>query len=139
MEQKSLKSKPASLELVRYEFENFRRTRKNRREPIPEQLWGAAVALTKQHSINHISKALRLNYTDLKKHIQPQNSTKQLKNKKLNDQPTFIELNGSDAFTPSECIVEMEDSKGAKMRMCFRGKTDFDLLELGKTFWNRKV
>ncbi len=134
MEQKNLKNKQSSLELVRYEFESWRRTRKNRREQIPEQLWGAAVALTKQYPINRVSKALRLNYTDLKNHIQPQNPITQVENKA----PTFVELGGSDIFIPSECIVEMEDSSGAKMRMCFRGKTDFDLLELGKTFWNQK-
>jgi hypothetical protein len=134
MEQKNLKNKQSSLELVRYEFESWRRIRKSRREPIPEQLWGAAVALTKQYPINRVSKALRLNYTELKNHSQPQNSIQQVENKTS----TFVELDGSDVLTPSECIVEMEDSAGAKMRLCFRGKTDFDLLELGKTFWNHK-
>jgi hypothetical protein len=28
----------------------------------------------------------------------------------------------------------MEDAKGSKMRMCFKGKTDFDLLGLAKAF-----
>jgi hypothetical protein len=37
----------------------------------------------------------------------------------------------------SECIVEMEDGRGGKMRMRFYGKTDFDLLELGKVFWSK--
>jgi len=39
----------------------------------------------------------------------------------------------------SECIVEMQDCSGAKMRMCFKGKTDFDFLELGKSFWRKEV
>ncbi len=90
--------------------------------------------LQKQYPIHRVSKALRLNYTDLKNHSQPQNPIKPVENKTS----TFVELDGSDVFIPSECIVEMEDSSGAKMRMCFRGKTDFDLLELGKTFWNHK-
>jgi hypothetical protein len=38
----------------------------------------------------------------------------------------------------AECIVEMQDTLGSKMRMHFRGKTDFDLLELAKAFWSKK-
>jgi hypothetical protein len=44
-------------------------------------------------------------------------------------QPDFI----------SECIVEMEDGGGSKMKMCFKGKTEFDLLELGKSFSSKQV
>lgn len=53
--------------------------------------------------------------------------------------PSFVELNFEQSPLVSECIVEMEDSFGAKMRMCFKGKTDFDLLEHGKTFWRKGV
>jgi hypothetical protein len=52
--------------------------------------------------------------------------------------PGFIELNLEPPAAVSECIVEMQDILGAKMRMHFRGKTDFDLLELAKAFWRKK-
>jgi hypothetical protein len=32
----------------------------------------------------------------------------------------------------------MEDQKGAKMRMYFKGKAGLDLLELGKVFWSKR-
>ena len=51
--------------------------------------------------------------------------------------PSFVELNFEHSPLVSECIVEMEDRAGAKMRMCFKGKMDFDLLELGKAFWRK--
>jgi hypothetical protein len=41
--------------------------KKSRR--IPQELWQAAVELSKEYSINQISKALRLSYTDLKKRV----------------------------------------------------------------------
>ena len=50
----------------------------------------------------------------------------------------FIEVNLESPAAESECIVEMQDILGAKMRMHFRGKTDFDLLELAKAFWSQK-
>jgi len=50
----------------------------------------------------------------------------------------FIEVNLGPPAAVSECIVEMQDILGAKMRMHFRGKTDFDLLQLAKAFWSKK-
>ncbi len=57
-----------SLDQVKHQFEVWRkqscRTRK-----IPEELWEAAVALCKEHSVTVVSKALRLNHSDLKQQI----------------------------------------------------------------------
>ncbi len=126
---------PSSLTMneVMARIEEWRNTRK-RRKPMPEELWEAAASLSKEYSIHRISKALRLNYTALKKRIQPDECSSNSKA----GVPAFIELDLASSSI-SECIVEMEDGSGAKMRMHFRGKTDFDLLELGKAFWGKKV
>ena len=122
-----------SLSEVKKQFKIWRRTRKSPR-PIPEQLWEAAVGLTANHSISHISKELVVDYSALKKRVL-------IKKKDGADKmsPTgFIELNLEPPAAVSECIVEMQDLLGSKMRMHFRGKTDFDLLELAKAFWRKK-
>ena len=123
---------PSPLESVQYQFEKWRETRKKRREPIPEKLWAAATGLCNQYSINQISRALHLNYMDLKKRIPGQKSV--LKKKRLSS-PCFIELDWQDHFPASECVIEMENGNGSKMRMSFKGRADLDLLELGKAFW----
>lgn len=41
----------------------------NRREPILDHFWKAAIALWRVHSISHISQCLKLSYTDLKKRL----------------------------------------------------------------------
>jgi hypothetical protein len=51
--------------------------------------------------------------------------------------PGFIELNLEPLAAVTECIVEMQDRLGSKMRMHIRGQTDFDLLELAKAFWGK--
>jgi hypothetical protein len=115
------------------QIERWRQTRKSRR-PMPEQLWQAAAELSKQSSINKVSKALGLNYTALKKRVYPQD-------KPVNaPAPSpFIELGFEHQAAPvAECIVEMEDGCGAKMKMHFRGKTDLDLVQLGKAFWTKE-
>ena len=125
---------PSPLESVQYQFEKWRETRKKRREPIPENLWAAATGLYNQYSINQISRALHLNYMDLKKRIPGQKSGS--KKKRLSS-PFFVELDWQDNFPASECVIEMENGSGSKMRMSFKGRADLDLLELGKAFWTK--
>ena len=126
---------PSPLESVQYQFETWRETRKTLREPIPEYLWEAASKLKDEYSISRISKALRLNHTDLKNRISGQGSNCR---RKKQSSPLFVELDCLHSFSGSECIIEMEDASGSKMRMSFKGQVDLDLLELGKAFW-RKV
>ena len=101
---------------------------------MPEKLWQAAVSLTATHSISKISKELVLDYSALKKRVLIQkNSTADKTNP-----PGFIELNLEPPTAGSECMVEMQNTLGAKMRMHFRGKPDFDILELAKFFWSKQ-
>ena len=36
-----------------------------------------------------------------------------------------------------EIIVDVENPKGSKLRICFKGETDFDLMSLEKTFMEK--
>jgi len=123
---------PSPLESVQYQFEKWRGTRTSLREPIPENLWAAVIRLCNQYSINHVSRSLHLSYTTLKKRIQGKKSVS--KKKKITS-PTFVELDCQPHFTSSECIIEMENAHGSKMRMSFKGQADLDLLELSRAFW----
>lgn len=123
------------LETAQLNFHNWR-TSRNKKTRIPESLWEEAVALYPEYTVGKISSTLRLSHTDLKKRI------KKMEEPGMSNEnesiPAFIQVD----FPPeptgvSECVVEMEDGNGAKMRMCFKGKTDFDLLELGRSFWRK--
>ena len=133
MRQKKHPSPSQSLSEVKEQFKTWRKTRKNPR-PIPDKLWVAAVSLTANHSISQISKELVVDYSVLKKRmlIKKKDSAAKM------SPPGFIELNLEPPAAASECVVEMQDILGAKMRMHFRGETDFDLLELAKAFWRKK-
>jgi len=133
MEPKNYPTPCPSLSEVKEQFKIWRRTRKSPR-PIPEKLWAAAVCLTANHSISQISKELVVDYSALKKRV----AIKKKDSAASMNPPGFIEVNLEPPAAISECIVEMQDILGAKMRMHFRGKTDFDLLELAKAFWRKK-
>jgi hypothetical protein len=133
MPQKNQPIPGQSLSEVKEQFKTWRKTRKSLR-PIPAQLWAAAVNLTAKHSISQIAKELALDYSTLKKRaaIEKKDVTASA------NPPDFIEVNLEPPAAVSECIVEMQDIAGAKMRMHFRGETDFDLLQLAKAFWSKK-
>ena len=120
-----------SLGEVKEQFKTWRRTRKRLR-PIPENLWTAAVSLTAYHSISQIAKELVVDYSVLKKRVQLKN-----KDGTPSNPPDFIELNLEAPIAVPECIVEMQDRLGSKMRMHFRGQTDVDLFELARLFWTK--
>ena len=133
MEPKNYPTPCPTISEVKEQFKIWRRTRKSPR-PIPEKLWQAAVSLTATHSISQVSKELVLDYSALKKRVP--NKKKSTADK--SSLPGFIELNLEPPTAGSECMVEMQNSLGAKMRMHFRGKPDFDLLELAKVFWRKQ-
>ena len=130
---KNYSTPPPSLSEVKEQFKTWRRTRKSPR-PIPDNLWQAAVSLTAKHSISKISKELVVDYSALKKRVPIKK-----KNTAAEMSPAgFIELNLEPPAAVTECIVEMQDNLGAKMRMHIRGKTGFDLLQLAKAFWSKR-
>ena len=100
-------------------FEEWREKKKGR-DPIPPALWAKAVALSKIHSINAISRDLRLSYNELKSRASAQEP-----------QHAFIEIG---AVTTIECTIEMEKPGGRKMRMCIRGACP-DVGDLARSFW----
>jgi hypothetical protein len=60
---------PPSMETVEKRFETWRAGRANRREPIPRHLWQAAAELCRDHCVSHVSRQLRLSYSDLKEQV----------------------------------------------------------------------
>jgi hypothetical protein len=131
MRQETISAEQSSLSEVKELIETWRQNRERRR-PMPEKLWEAAAGLSENHTLHQISKALRLNHTALKMRVHPEKASAPKA-----PMPTFIELEVPRRPEMAECIIEMEDGAGGKMRMQFRGHTDFDLLELGKAFWRK--
>lgn len=131
MNQQSSPAKRSSIEEVEQQFRQWRETRAQR-SPIPHYLWTAAVRLTQEYSICRIAKALRLDYNTLKRHVladQTKNSPQ------LESSPSFIEFELSPPIT--ECLVEIEDRDGAKLKMQLKGPALTNPLDILSAFWSR--
>ena len=121
-----------SMEDVREQFEQWRLTRKNSREPIPASLWQSAVALTKTHSINAVARALRLNGDDLKRKMPQYGNPSPVTPIPSSD---FIELTCDLPVSATACTVELVDQKGSSMRISMKGHPDVP--GLIQSFWQK--
>ncbi len=116
-----------SIEDIQEKFKQWRLARTNPRERIPAPLWQSAAILAKDHSINAVAKALRLNGQDLKKQVAKYFGEHQVK---AEDPSGFIELTCEAPVCPAECIIELADQKGEKMRITLRGNQNLDIFGL---------
>jgi hypothetical protein len=131
MEKDSPAANPA-IEEVRQRLDSWRKTKKNHREPIPEDLWQTAADLARAHSVNSVSRALRLSYTDLKEHTYGHTKSGRKKRKT----PSFVEIRPGPILS-REATLEMENPRGSKIRISFKGGTDFDFTAFAKTFMQK--
>ena len=116
-----------SIEDIQEKFKQWRLSRINPRERIPAPLWQSAAILAKDHSVNSVAKALRLNGQDLKKQVAKYCGEHQAKAQAPSG---FIELTCEAPVSPAECVIELADQKGIKMRISLRGNQNLDILDL---------
>jgi hypothetical protein len=126
---------------------------------IPKPLWTTAVRLAAEFGISRTATCLRLNYYDLKKHVdatgvasdrrsvarqisapwkhpsaarhtrspwKPPSAARQV--------PSFVELPASAFPTAGECVIELENTSGCRMRIQINRSHCPDLVALSSAF-----
>lgn len=138
---------PACLEAGRRRFERWRSTRKGHSR-IPEPLWTSAVKLAGAYGLCRTARTLGLDYSALKRRVasaRPGNSpggktagTKAAREKTAAQEAAtaFVELVPPQRACLPECIVELENPRGAKMRIHLKGAEAPDLAALSRSFWS---
>lgn len=89
-------------------FDQWRSTRK-KRDRIPEGLWEAAAALSSSYSTCQISKALRLDFKELKRRIGDRSSRK--------IPSEFVELKVERLFSTGRCVMEVRSPAGFELKI----------------------
>jgi hypothetical protein len=104
---------PAALAGVQRNIAQWRQ-RHRPRARIPEQLWREAADLARAHGVNRTARALRLDYYSLKKRTAAAAGP----GKRI---PGFVEILPGGMPAGSECMIEVEDPGGAKLRIRLQG------------------
>lgn len=126
---KSHNASAAALEDARRWFERWRRARKMGTR-IPDALWAAAVEAADTSGVCRTATVLRLDYYSLKKRVEQQAAADG------GSPPQFVELRPAAPSGVAECVLELEDSSGAKMRLQMQGVTVSDLATLTRNLWS---
>lgn len=131
MRERTLRTIPAEIEATQLKFEKWRQ-RRTGPERIPETLWSEAVEMARRYGTWPAAKALRLDYNKLK-----QGAVAGKERRASNSSATFVEVIPPAAGV-SSCIVEMENGRGGRMRIEWKGVAA-DLTALSRTFWEERA
>ena len=124
---------PPRLEATRRRFERWRRSRKIGSR-IPAALWAAAVKQAEAYGIHPTAKALGVAYYSLKKRLEEKSASHSRRAAPANG-AKFVELSTAARTGIPECILELEDVGGAKMRIEVKGIEAGDLATLSRSLW----
>ena len=121
---------PAAISGVQRKFAHWREGRRGRAR-IPEELWRAATELASAHGIHRTARALRLDYYALQKRVTTTARSD-------THAPEFVELLPGGlptaSFSRPECLIEVEDGSGSKLRIHLQGGELPDVAALTRGF-----
>ena len=154
---------PARLEEVRRRFERWRETCEAHAR-IPDSLWAAAARAAGRHGLSKTANVLRVNYYALEKRLAAKTAADRRAGKSGIERGTAAtnlrsvpgegpETEGAAGFVElppfasavanlqsgsGQCFLELDDGRGAKMRIRLQGVGMPDLAALGRSFWDRR-
>jgi len=125
-----------SLEHLRQQLQDWRTGRKLG-ERIPAPLWAAAVGAAREQGLHRVATRLHLDYAGLKRRVEGGGATPP----RGEVAPRFVELfapaaSVTAATERAECVVEMGNARGAKMRVELNGQGLAGLAGLCSAFWS---
>ena len=126
---------PLEIERARVRFARWRKNRKKVTR-IPDRLWAAAVDAARLHGVNPTAIALGLDYNHLKERTR---SAKRSSSSKKAKSPSFMELivpPPAEARHFRECTIELENTRGAKMKIHLQNAEMNDLAAWIQRFWS---
>jgi len=120
------------LEQLKRRFEQFRNTQPSRGR-LPDVLWKGAAVVARRYGLNPTAQALRLDYNRLKNRMTT--IPDRVKRKKEERRaPEFVELIGPVAGGTTDCHIEVESDRGAKLRVELKGVARSELAGLIRAF-----
>jgi hypothetical protein len=118
----------ARLEDTRRRFEGWRTTRPTKGCRIPPELWAAAARCAGEYGVHRTAQVLGLDGGKLKRKMSP--ATGRAKR----GSPAFVELVPASRLSAAECVVEIDNRAGSRLRIHLKGAALPDLVDLARSF-----
>ena len=117
---------PAAIARAKGKIDLWRQQHRPRAR-LSDGLWSEAAKLGCVYGINRTARALRLDYYGLKKHAAAAEVGERV--------PEFVEIMPGAMPAPRpECMIEIEDASGARMRIHLQGGDFPDIATLARVF-----
>jgi hypothetical protein len=97
---------------------------------LPEAIWKAAVDLAREHGVNPVAKALRLDYYSLKERL-----SKAPAGGEAEDTPEFVEVCLGKPVANAGWRIELQDGPKRRMTIAVPAGSPVDLATLTQAFW----
>ncbi len=104
-----------------------------KRAPACRNRFGPRRSLAHEYGVNRTARALRLDYSGLKKRMESSVSGDR---SQAVAGPQFIQLLGSELTAVAECAIECRHANGAMIRIHLKGPQLPDLAALTRSLWN---
>jgi len=124
------------VETVRQRIEHWRATRE-KRSPMPEKLWEAAVSVARVHGVWATTRVLRINYESLKSRVSGGATDGRAGAARS---AGFVELAAGQLGGPGEragTVVELAAADGARLTVRLPSGEGLDVVALADAFWRR--
>lgn len=121
-----------TIDGVAARFRQWRKTRQ-KKTPIPDELWSAAVEMARRDGVNRTAAALHLDGGKLKRLMVSSDSAP-----RKGMPPAFVELmapGGVRSGADSEYTIELEGQNGT-LRIHCKGTTAEELAALSRALWD---
>jgi hypothetical protein len=127
---------PAGVEAARKRIDHWRETRE-KRGPMPEKLWDAAVLAARAHGVWSVARELHVNYESLKGRVAHAEKEKDTGRERSGG---FVEVGAAQLVGPSAApvtVVEVSAADGARLTVRVGGSEQLDVQMLIDSFWRR--
>lgn len=116
------------LSRVEAELKEWRGQRR-KGDRIPEEIWRRAAQAARQRGVGPVSRALRLDYGQLKRRAEGNDAPKMPEGG-----PIFVEVGREQHKAGSACVVELAKGNGTRLRICVREAAVVDWGKLKEAF-----
>ena len=131
MKRKQNEELPAAVKRLAGKLSEWREHR-GHGQRIPEALWAGAVKAARRHGLHPISRALKLDYYQLKRRL---GDGEEVAGAASNGEAVFEELTAMAARSSEpRCVVELEKGNGAKLRVSVSDAATVDWCRVKEAF-----
>ncbi len=122
---------------TRRRLDRWREQYGGRGQPIPEDLWDAAVDVARVEGVDATARALRLDRARLTRRMGRRSVGLGLPEQPGDASDGFVEVDARGLCAPGQTVLRFEGRDGERLEVELSGACALDVADLARAFWSR--